>query len=98
MYKRQHHAIALHTANGTELILHVGLDTVKLKGQYLEVFVDEGQKIQKGDLILRADLEGLSLIHIYTYPDGPHNDQLYSPVSEHSLLLSHHISAEAPWQ
>ena len=54
-----HHAIALHTANGTELILHVGLDTVKLKGQYLEVFVDEGQKIQKGDLILRADLEGI---------------------------------------
>lgn len=54
-----HHAIALHTANDTELILHVGLDTVKLKGQHLEVFVQEGQKIQKGDLILRADLEGI---------------------------------------
>ena len=54
-----HHAIALHTANGTELILHVGLDTVKLKGQHLEVFVQEGQEIQKGDLILRADLEGI---------------------------------------
>ena len=54
-----HHAIALHTVNGTELILHVGLDTVKLKGQHLEVFVQEGQKIQKGDLILRADLEGI---------------------------------------
>ena len=54
-----HHAIALHTANGTELILHVGLDTVKLKGQHLEVFVQEGQKIQKGDLILRANLEGI---------------------------------------
>ena len=54
-----HHAIALHTVNGTELILHVGLDTVKLNGQNLEVFVQEGQKIQKGDLILRADLEGI---------------------------------------
>ena len=54
-----HHAIALHTANDTELILHVGLDTVKLSGQHLEVFVQEGQKIQKGDLILRADLEGI---------------------------------------
>ena len=54
-----HHAIALHTVNGTELILHVGLDTVKLKGQHLEVFVQEGQKIKKGDLILRADLEGI---------------------------------------
>ena len=53
------YAIALHTVNGTELILHVGLDTVKLKGQHLEVFVQEGQKIQKGDLILRADLEGI---------------------------------------
>ena len=42
-----HHAIALHTANDTELILHVGLDTVKLNGQHLEVFVQEGQKIQK---------------------------------------------------
>ena len=54
-----HHAIALHTANDTELILHVGLDTVKLNGQHLEVFIQEGQKIQKGDLILRADLEGI---------------------------------------
>ena len=54
-----HHAIALHTANDTELILHVGLDTVKLNGQHLEVFVQEGQKIQKGDLFLRADLEGI---------------------------------------
>ena len=54
-----HHAIALHTANDTELILHVGLDTVKLNGQHLEVFVQEGQIIQKGDLILRADLEGI---------------------------------------
>lgn len=54
-----HHAIALHTANDTELILHVGLDTVKLNGQHLEVFVQEGQEIQKGDLILRADLEGI---------------------------------------
>ena len=54
-----HHAIALHTVNGTELILHVGLDTVKLNGQHLEVFVQEGQEIQKGDLILRADLEGI---------------------------------------
>lgn len=55
-----HHAIALHSANGTELILHVGLDTVKLNGQHLEVFVEEGQKIEKGDLILRADLKGIS--------------------------------------
>ena len=54
-----HHVIALHTANDTELILHVGLDTVKLNGQHLEVFVQEGQEIQKGDLILRADLEGI---------------------------------------
>ena len=54
-----HHAIALHTANDTELILHVGLDTVKLNGQHLEVFIQEGQEIQKGDLILRADLEGI---------------------------------------
>ena len=55
-----HHAIALHSANDTELILHVGLDTVKLSGQHLEVFVEEGQKIQKGDLILRADLKGIA--------------------------------------
>jgi len=55
-----HHAIALHSANNTELILHVGLDTVKLNGQHLEVFVEEGQKIEKGDLILRADLKGIA--------------------------------------
>ena len=54
-----HHAIAIHSLNDTELILHVGLDTVKLNGQFFEVFVEEGQHIQKGDLILRADLKAI---------------------------------------
>ena len=65
-----HHAIALHTANDTELILHVGLDTVKLNGQHLEVFVQEGQEIQKGDLILRADLEGIQSAGCRTVTPG----------------------------
>lgn len=54
-----HHAIALHTANDTELILHVGLDTVKLNGPASGSIRPRRPENPKGDLILRADLEGI---------------------------------------
>lgn len=53
------HAIGFVTASGTELLLHMGIDTVKLNGQGFEVFVKDGDKVKKGDLLMKLDLSYL---------------------------------------
>lgn len=53
------HAVGLTTADGIEILIHVGLDTVQLKGQYFQPAVAAQQEVKKGDLLLEADLEGI---------------------------------------
>ena len=51
------HALSIQTDNGAELIIHIGLDTVQLKGQYFEAHVQAGDKVKKGDLLLDFDMD-----------------------------------------
>lgn len=51
------HAAAVTSADGAEVLLHIGLDTVKLNGEYFTIHAEEGQKVNRGDLLLEADLE-----------------------------------------
>ncbi|MEE3809693.1 N-acetylglucosamine-specific PTS transporter subunit IIBC [Lysinibacillus fusiformis] len=50
------HAIGLKSDAGLEVLIHVGLDTVKLDGKGFDLFVTDGQKIQRGDMLLKADI------------------------------------------
>ena len=50
------HALALKSASGVELMIHFGLDTVKMKGEPFEMNVKVGDQIKAGDLIMKADL------------------------------------------
>lgn len=50
------HAIGFETKEGVELLIHIGIDTVKLKGKGFEVFVAEGQRVKKGQKLMRLDL------------------------------------------
>ena len=52
-----HHAIALITDNGTEILIHVGIDTVKLEGKYFYPKVEQGAIVKKGELLLEFDME-----------------------------------------
>lgn len=53
---RSGHAVAMTSLNGVELLIHIGLDTVSLKGEPFSVKVKNGQKVKKGDLLIVADL------------------------------------------
>lgn len=50
------HAIGLKSDTGIEVLIHVGLDTVKLNGEGFELFVMDGQTIKRGDALLKADI------------------------------------------
>lgn len=49
------HAIGLVMEDGTEYLLHIGIDTVKLNGEGFKVFVKNGQKVKKGDKLMEFD-------------------------------------------
>lgn len=51
------HAISMTTDFGAELLIHVGLDTVKMKGDGFTGHVKAGDHVKKGDLLLEVDLE-----------------------------------------
>ena len=53
------HAMGLLSDTGVEVLLHVGLDTVKLNGKYYEALVKDGDKVDVGTPILKVDLDGV---------------------------------------
>ena len=51
------HAVNLVTESGCEILMHIGIDTVKLGGKYFETHVTEGQNVRKGDLLVSFDIQ-----------------------------------------
>ena len=53
------HAYGIKSDDGAEVLIHIGLDTVNLKGEHFESFVKQGQRVEKGDKLGTADIEAL---------------------------------------
>lgn len=53
------HAIGITTENGVEILIHVGLDTVRLNGEHFKAFVNQGDLIEKGQLLVEFDKKAI---------------------------------------
>ncbi|MDD6490485.1 MAG: glucose PTS transporter subunit IIA [Clostridia bacterium] len=53
------HAVSLVSESGCEIVLHIGIDTVKLEGKFFESHISNGQKVKKGDLLISFDMNGI---------------------------------------
>ncbi|KAB3531582.1 PTS sugar transporter subunit IIA [Alkaliphilus serpentinus] len=51
------HAIVLKASNGIEMLIHIGIDTVKMKGEGFEVYTSPGDQVKVGDLLMTFELE-----------------------------------------
>ena len=54
------HAVGITTEDGVDILIHVGLDTVSLKGAAFQAFVKAGDSVKKGELLLEADLQAIT--------------------------------------
>lgn len=53
------HAVGMTTADGAELLMHIGIDTVKLGGKHFTYLINEGDKVKKGQPLIRFELEAI---------------------------------------
>ena len=53
------HAISLVDASGAEILMHIGMDTVALNGQHYETFAKAGDKVHKGQLLIKFDIDAI---------------------------------------
>ena len=51
------HAVNMISDDGAEILMHIGIDTVKLEGKYFEAHVTDGQTVKKGDLLITFDMD-----------------------------------------
>ena len=51
------HAVTINSVDGREVLIHLGVDTVSLKGEGFETFVEENQKVKVGDKLVKMDVE-----------------------------------------
>lgn len=53
------HAVAMHTVDGLDVLIHVGLDTVKLEGRHFKVNAAVGDTVARGDVLIEFDREAI---------------------------------------
>lgn len=59
---RTGHAIGIVSDGGTEILVHIGMDTVKLKGQHFKTHISEGDRVTKGQLLVEFDIGAIKAL------------------------------------
>ena len=77
------HAICLKSKNGTEILIHIGVDTVKENGKGFKVNVTQGDSFNKGDLLVEFDLAELKKKYDMTTPVIVNESDQYSEIKKH---------------
>lgn len=54
-----HHAVGIESENGIEILIHVGMDTVKLNGKHFTCHIEDGQHVKCGQLLLEFDIDAI---------------------------------------
>lgn len=62
------HALGIRTKEGLEILIHIGMDTVEMKGDGFESFVSEGDRVKIGDKLIAFDIEKVKGKHPLTSP------------------------------
>ncbi|UUX33299.1 beta-glucoside-specific PTS transporter subunit IIABC [Fundicoccus culcitae] len=88
------HAIGIKTAQGLEILIHIGLDTVELEGKPFIVHVKQGDIIQQGDLLIEFDIEAIQAAGketvtpvLITNPDAFEDIQLNEQAADDADIL-----------
>ncbi|WP_276885701.1 PTS transporter subunit IIABC [Allobaculum stercoricanis] len=90
------HAIGLKSEKGNEILLHIGVDTVNLNGEGFTAFVEAGQTVKKGDLLVKFDLEfikknapsdAIALVFTNLSPDSKVEITKLGPVKQKEEVL-----------
>ncbi|MDR4996451.1 beta-glucoside-specific PTS transporter subunit IIABC [Bacillus altitudinis] len=95
------HAIGLVSDDGIELLIHVGIDTVSLNGEFFDVLVKEGDEMKAGDHLLSFDIEGIQSNHLDVvtpiivtnstqYLDVIHTGEAHVTAGQNKLLMLIH--------
>ena len=93
MIAKTKHAIGITTKNGTEILIHVGLDAVDLNGLPFDVKVKEGQEVKKGQLLVDMNIEMIkkngkdpTVIVVLTQPDKILKNNTYNVANRNTPI------------
>ncbi|MEG0275295.1 MAG: PTS glucose transporter subunit IIA, partial [Longicatena sp.] len=85
------HAVGLSLKDGSNIMIHFGINTVEINGEGFTYYVKEGQEVKKGDLLIEMDIETIANKGYQTQTmmvlSELHNDRSYNIQSEHKKII-----------
>ncbi len=87
------HAVMMTTAEGTELLIHIGIDTVELRGEHFRSLVSAGDRVRAGDVLIEFDVDEIAKAgYDTTTPIVITNSDVYTGIK----VLSREVNALSP--